>query len=557
MSPPRQASVCPPRWEWLAVLFLLAGFLALDLASYNMYPAVWCDEVLYSEPAINLLRHGTYTTQTYELQPPNTFPIVNCPLYGLTLVPWLSVAGTSLLAVRSFNYTFMALAAFLLWLASWRFGLVRSALLRLGMLVVLHLGYGMSYCFRSGRPDILGMVCLLLLPLAINIPRLGLKRVLLPALAALSIWIGLQVALYALFAYLCAWLVFGKTAPGLVKAGSDLPGARETRADMTAFQGLILLGVGFAVGAGSLLLFMYSKGVLRWFLPPILGVMKGTFYGPAARHSVAGAFIAHLHRTLTSYCEDFSTVLLTPALLLLVTVWRPRLSLAVRKTVGYGLLLAFGAPALFEAVGHFAFYYSYLRYAPAVLVLFAAASDLSAAGGVGPPRGFAPVLAVTLVGAVAVGLPLRLGISVACSHLMPRATIQRTLAAQLAPTDTAFSEYLPFFEVKQLAPVVYHLYSSSVLCPTGLPGADLSGEAKRAVSVLIIRPGQKERLSVFFAGQWAPVTEPFGDTQDFNALVRLPLIGRRFASYAFQPQTERYQVQVFRRVDDHGRAMAH
>jgi hypothetical protein len=35
----------------------------------------------------------------------------------------LAVTGTSVLAVRSFNYTLMTAAAFLIWLGAWRFGL--------------------------------------------------------------------------------------------------------------------------------------------------------------------------------------------------------------------------------------------------------------------------------------------------------------------------------------------------------------------------------------------------------------------------------------------------
>jgi len=76
------AAVRPRGRERLWVLLLMGGFLAFSLATFNYYPAVWCDEVLYSEPAINLIRHGSYTTDAYEFQPPDTFPIVNCPLYG-------------------------------------------------------------------------------------------------------------------------------------------------------------------------------------------------------------------------------------------------------------------------------------------------------------------------------------------------------------------------------------------------------------------------------------------------------------------------------------------
>ena len=66
--------------------------------------------------------------------------------------------------------------------------------------------------------------------------------------------------------------------------------------------------------------------------------------------------------------------------------------------------------------------------------------------------------------------------------------------------------------------------------------------------MLVIRPQDSTLLTNFFGSQWQSVSGPFGDTQEFSQLARFPLIGRRFASYAAQPQNERYQLQVFRRA---------
>ena len=80
-------------------------------------------------------------------------------------------------------------------------------------------------------------------------------------------------------------------------------------------------------------------------------------------------------------------------------------------------------------------------------------------------------------------------------------------------------------------------------------GHDLTPEEKRAFSVLVLRLNRVETTTNHLGGQWQAVTEPFGDTQDFSRLARLPVIGRRFASYAAQPQTARYQLQILRRVE--------
>ena len=149
--------VRPSRQEWAWVLLLLGGLLGFNLASYNYYPAVWCDEVSFAEPAVNLLNYGSYTTMVWQFQPPDTFPSLNCPLYGLSLVPWLALTGTSLLSVRSFNITLMAVAAFLIWRASWRFGLVRWPVARIALIPVLHLArspiIGKRFAHHATQPQ--------------------------------------------------------------------------------------------------------------------------------------------------------------------------------------------------------------------------------------------------------------------------------------------------------------------------------------------------------------------------------------------------------------------
>jgi len=68
------------------------------------------------------------------------------------------------------------------------------------------------------------------------------------------------------------------------------------------------------------------------------------------------------------------------------------------------------------------------------------------------------------------------------------------------------------------------------------------------MTVLVIRSTDAESLTKYFGGQWQPLTPPFGDSQDYSKVTSWPMVGRRLASYANQRQTERYQVQIFRRV---------
>lgn len=302
----------PGRAEWLAVLCLIGLLFGFNIATYDYYPTVWCDEVLFSEPAINLVKHGSFTTTVWEFNPANTFPVVNCPLYPMALVPWLAVTGTTLLAVRCFNYTLMAVGALLIWLASWRLGLVKSAWGRLTMVALLHLGYGMSFSYRCSRPDILGMLCLLLLLFAFTVRNQRRREIYLFLLAAVSVWIGLQVALYAAFASFLAWRLL----------------------QQVALRDLIVLALGMLIGASFLVLFLSWHGVLSCFFLSIFGLM-GKNYAHSRDLPVGKALLRTILETPRSYVGDFSALVLVLGLFtLLAGTWR-RLSIATRRVVLY------------------------------------------------------------------------------------------------------------------------------------------------------------------------------------------------------------------------------
>src|SRR5437870_1820524 len=88
--------------------------------------------------------------------------------------------------------------------------------------------------------------------------------------------------------------------------------------------------------------------------------------------------VAKIVRPATiSYVDDFSTLLLTFGLIaILVVAWR-RLTRPTRLLALFSLGLLFAIPLIFNVVGHYAFYYSYLRFIPAMLVFLAVLSELA------------------------------------------------------------------------------------------------------------------------------------------------------------------------------------
>src|SRR5204862_5995564 len=130
------------------------------------------------------------------------------------------------------------------------------------------------------------------------------------------------------------------------------------------------------------------------------------------------------------------------------------------------LVLIFGPPLLFDLLGHWAFYYSYLRFVPATLALFATVSELLDVSTPASAQRFPSeagrfawlVKAVWLAAvilAMGIGLPLRLALSLGYSHLVPRDEIQQIVRANIQPNDVVLSDSAPFYEVKSVARLVY------------------------------------------------------------------------------------------------------
>jgi hypothetical protein len=516
------------KFEWISLSVLLGGFFILNLATTNLYPQVWCDEVWYSEPAVNWVTEGELHTRAFLFQRPHTFPICGCQFYTMAQAPWLSLVGTSVLGIRSFNYLLMAAAALLAWFAAWRLNLIRGPAARLLLVLVLECGYGTSFAYRCSRPDILGLTCLLCLLLSFTIAQRRLRQLCVVFFSALTVWIGLQVAVFAGFACLAAVLVF-----------------REL-----GVEPLALVSAGVATGAASLALFIRSQNMLGDFL--------GYMFGLVGRRHAGVPLSAKLRTVLLgvpgTYIDDFSAAALLIGVVGLAIIGWGRLSLASRRLTLYCLILFFGTPFIFDFIGHWAFYYSYLKFVPIAVAFLAVAGELAQPNNVTGARvafGFrSKALSLAAIAiAIVVGLPLRLALSLAFSHPAHRSEILQVIRSNIKPGEVVLSDPAPFYEVKDVTRQVYATMYSSALWQMYVHGGhDFTDEEKSFITAIVIRPEQFSAVTNDLGGSWQAVTKPFGDRQDFSKLERLPVIGRRLSSYAAQPQTIRYPIQIFRRA---------
>lgn len=512
----------PAKNEWVWLCVLLGAALLLNLLTYYMYPAVWMDDVLFSEPAINLDRTGHFTTSVWQLQPANTFWAINSPLYPLSLSLWLRVAGYSLLAVRSFNFLLMTVAAFMVWVVSWRFQLVRKKSVRLIMVGLVLLGYGITFAYRTSRPDICGLITLLALALAFTVKNEYRRSSLVFLCAVISAWIGMQVSVYACFAVFLAKIAFRNVS----------------------WRDVLLVGLGAGLGFFSVLAFYKLNGQLSVYMALLRDVATEHIVR-AHRPGYLSSVPRRLEFSLASYVQDFSALPLLGAIVIAFFVRRELFN--ERKAIAFLVSLFFLIPPLFNFTGHFQLYYAELTYVPLVLA-FAMVYSQAIATGNKPLLGRA-VFPVCALAAAAVGLPLRLAICAGFMRLTARNVQQDVIRAHVRANDVVFSDYSSFFEVKQVAQNVFIPEYSTNFSTMSIEGHDFSPEEKKEITVLVVEPGMIRTLSTYFGGEWKPVSEPFGDQVSLGDFAGVPLLGPHLQHHFQTMQMNRRKLQIFRRED--------
>lgn len=208
------------------------GVLALDLLTLNWFPVPWNDEVMFADPAATLLLQGHWASAAWYGRGDLIYWTGNSPAYSFLLVPWLWVWGVNAPGVRSLNCLLIAAAMIFTWFAVKRLKLISSPALRLAALAALSLCYPVSFCVRTGRSDVVGMLLFALgawlwagpRPAAAKvglffcaamIPFAGLHYAFyMPILLGVLLWAGGRASLGRIYAIIC-----GGLAGGLLFAG--------------------------------------------------------------------------------------------------------------------------------------------------------------------------------------------------------------------------------------------------------------------------------------------------------------------------------------------------
>ncbi|MDB6068428.1 MAG: hypothetical protein JWR26_4636 [Pedosphaera sp.] len=467
------------RLEAAVLIAGLVAFVLINLVSADKSPAVWCDEVMYQDPAVNLYQGHGFTSGAWYAQGMDKYWAGNVPLYPFVLYGWLELFGFSLLSVRSFHYVAISFAMLTAWVAIRRLNLIPSPLPRLVFCLLVCLSSASTFVFRNARPESLCMLFAALALLACSFRILWLRIFLLAVSGVLLIWTGLQMAVYA----------------GLMSGLIWLFGSRRFRVEVLS------LCLGCALGMLLLFFFYDGHGVWPDFLASIRRhtiANKGVNYEiiPGSQTNL-GAKLKHL----PVIYFDFSFI---PILALALWMgWRLFRSefLRWRSPLPFGILAAFVVPLGLYVIGVFPLYYFWMAFFPLALGLCAEIDHFYATN----RSPMARVAVFAMVGlACLFGLPRRL---VVASHEW-RARSYGPVMAFAAPyvpgSKLIYSEFAAYYAAKQFA--------AQVVLPPYLSRLD-EGEKAR-LSVAIIQQGDAASLARLFGGEWrdtgAALTPPTG-----------------------------------------------
>lgn len=467
----------------------LAGlFLAVNLVTSDRSPVVWTDEVMFADPAVNAVLGRGFTTTAW-LQPRATFFAGNAPLHSLVLVPWLETFGVSPLAVRSLNYVLILGAVGILVWSARRLELVRSSQASLLLAALVLCGDGVTYSYRSGRYDCLGMLWVALMFAAQTLSQPGRRVLAIALLSMLVPWTGFQLIPYV---GLLGVLLLG------LKGRSSLP-------DLAA------AAVGGIVGLALLAGLFRANGVLQEFRHTL-------FFIRGAQRTLSGRIFDSLH---APFNESSSVILL--AALGLATFANRRTKLGFMGIVG--ILIGLIVPCVLGFSGKYVRYYAWMAYVPMAMVIVAMIERTD-------PRSIATKMVCGLaLLACLVGFPARTAVTLLEWNLRDPEPVNRLVAETLRPGDWVYSEFEAYYPAKFIAEQLFLPPYLGIMAVPGrerVPAAMTLFERDR-INVLITKPGRRELTLSEFSGRWEEVGHYVADpSRQVGLLKRVRFWGKPY-----------------------------
>ena len=458
---------------WLASILVI--FFGINFSTIALSPTVGIDEVMFTDPAVNLRLFGRFTSAAWFAQVDQEFWSGYPPLYSLLLSVWLGLAPISPAGVRSLNLVLMALASIAMWLALRRSELIRSPGTRLLFVALVLCSYCTAFSYRSGRPDTLGILLMSLLALVAARKPSGLRLVFAFALGALLPWAGLQFVAYVAVLSILAVLV-------------------AKRIILIA----VVLAAGVAAGGVALALLYISMGTLNGFVESVQPNIPTALGG--ARH--ASLFTAVRPLLFT----DYGTLLLLPTLALIAVISfgrTPDDRQVDRHMLLFFILVVMIVPPLLYLVGKYPIYYFWMSFIPLSVLAVFVIDNAS------PRQSYAWYIAFGLVCITAlVGLPARTAFALLEADGWDYARVSAHVGSTMRGDDTVFTDF----------PAAYYpakLRARKVYLPPYLPLIPRSERRDISVAILVPRPAfdPKSFLSKEFGGDWEKIGPDYAPSQ--------------------------------------------
>jgi len=474
-----------PRAEGAGLLAVLVAFVGVLAATTLAYQPVWLDEVTVADPAVNLYLGKGFTSTGWQYQTKEEFWASNAPLHQILLYHWIKVFGFTPVSVRSISFLLMAATIALVWLGVWRWGLIRTPLVRFLLVGLMIGGAGITFNFSMGRYDCIGI---LLFAGALVITSLEgpfwIRALLLMGVGILIPMAGVNL------------LPYGALLGGLLLFYLRREFVREA----------VCLGAGILLGLFGLYVLYVTNGVEKVLLVSAGGHgLAGTLGDDAGSIRTAGLgekikfVLTHFPRILMNrlsnlprwYLSDYSFVLILALLGVRSTLLRRSRKLALRSIPSFGLAVAILVPLLLGLLRDYPFYYSWMAYLPVAICTMSACDGLW-----NPPS---RLLTRAAVGAVVLlafwqGLPARL--SWALRHPAPdHAKVEQFVRAGVSKSDRAYADFEAYYPMQRSA--------TYVLLPTYQKM--MSRTEKSELTVLVVRAPNVAEVTAVVGGSWREV----------------------------------------------------
>ena len=473
--------------EALLILGMLTLFLGVNLWTATRFPIPWYDEIQFVDPAANLYFENSFTTTAYRWEG-STDLHAHHPLYSLVLAGWFEITGFGLTHARALNYVLMTGTVLAVWFAAIRTKLVPSATYRVVLVLLLLLGYSMSFPYRTGRIEPLLMLLSAMLWLIFTIKNRGLRLVLLAGATLLFAPAGLHLVVFT-GAFICLLAVY---------------------LQRQVFVEAAVIGTALLLSTAGLFSFYALAGV--WD-NAVAAVMPHTTSGGL------GALLTDMELThINKLPKDPSLVILLGVLLLLVAIKVGRGQFRSHSVLSFGVAVSVTIPVVLLRTAKFPTYYSWMVFAPLAVCVCSALSEMR-------PRRWAKfTLHTGLALACIMGLPFQLLAVTYDWHDRNHQAVETIVDAHVGKSDWVLCDYQVYFPAKMRA--------SKVFLPEYL--AKMTPEEKSKISLVIASDEALIRWSLVLGGQWDRVGEGMVPSQT-TMLKRLTgknvdvgLIGRKY-----------------------------